>query len=222
MKYKFFVLILVLALGVCIAACAGTPEAETGKEPQLESKPLSATDDTRETESGATINQQTSVQNPEETGGENTENDSQNETTPTINVSLGTTVRPSAPAEPNQETTGKDEEEPENADKLTQGNSGQTNGQTNSQTKPGEPILSDVPRPTKAPTESAYDIYADLSDAFERYTAMSGDEQQRFLQQHFDGNLEAFINWHNAAKQEYNEKHPAIEIGPDGKIPSVK
>ena len=59
-----------------------------------------------------------------------------------------------------------------------------------------------------------------MAGVYVQYKNMSGTEQQTFVQECFDGNLEEFINWYNVAKAEYDKKHPAIELGTVGKIPS--
>jgi hypothetical protein len=52
---------------------------------------------------------------------------------------------------------------------------------------------------------------------YEEYFAMSSEEQVA----HFNSfaNVEDFFAWYNMAKADYAERHPDIEIGPDGSIP---
>ena len=52
---------------------------------------------------------------------------------------------------------------------------------------------------------------------YEEYVAMSSEEQVA----HFNSfaNVEDFFAWYNMAKADYAERHPDIEIGPDGTIP---
>lgn len=53
---------------------------------------------------------------------------------------------------------------------------------------------------------------------YEEYVAMSSDEQVA----HFNSfaSVEDFFAWYNMAKADYEERHPDIEIGPDGMIPA--
>ena len=51
--------------------------------------------------------------------------------------------------------------------------------------------------------------------AFERYEAMSADEQRAYMMS-FE-NMEDFFDWYNKAKAEYDALHPDIEIS-DGKV----
>ena len=50
---------------------------------------------------------------------------------------------------------------------------------------------------------------------YEWYNALSGEEQMAFMET-FDS-MAAFFDWYNAAKAEYEQLHPSIDIG-DGNI----
>lgn len=45
---------------------------------------------------------------------------------------------------------------------------------------------------------------------YEKYTAMSGDDQMEFFNTF--ASVEAFMDWYNAAKEKYEAENPAIEI----------
>ncbi len=49
------------------------------------------------------------------------------------------------------------------------------------------------------------------STEYEKYLAMSGEEQQAFFESF--GDPAAFFKWLNAARDEYNALYPAVEIG---------
>ena len=61
--------------------------------------------------------------------------------------------------------------------------------------------------PSKEPEALAYDTYMSLSS----------EEQEAYFNSF--SSVEAFFKWYNAAKQQYIDEHPGIEIGPDGVIP---
>ena len=48
---------------------------------------------------------------------------------------------------------------------------------------------------------------------YERYTAMSGEEQQAFVDSF--GSMEAFFEWYNTAKEEYEASKKDVEISGD-------
>lgn len=75
------------------------------------------------------------------------------------------------------------------------------------ETKPQET----KPQETK-PEENEPEVV--LSD-YERYMAMSGQEQMEFMESF--SSVEAFFSWYNDAKAEYDAAHPDFEIG-NGKI----
>lgn len=56
-----------------------------------------------------------------------------------------------------------------------------------------------------------------VSPTYEEYCAMSSAEQQAFFAGFDD--VEKFFLWFEAAKADYEERHPGVEIGPDGIIP---
>ncbi len=70
------------------------------------------------------------------------------------------------------------------------------------------------PEETTAATEEATEVptetVAKLTE-FEWYNALSGEEQMAYMES-FDS-LAAFFDWYNAAKDEYEQLHPSIEIG---------
>lgn len=83
---------------------------------------------------------------------------------------------------------------------------------------------------TTAAPDSPVDPETDLSETdtpsagnpntallYEEYVAMSSEEQVA----HFNSfaGVEEFFAWYNMAKADYAERHPDIEIGPDGMIP---
>ena len=62
---------------------------------------------------------------------------------------------------------------------------------------------------------SVEDVESDGEVTYEEYIAMSGTEQQKYLES-FES-IEAFFEWYNAAKEKYDKENPSIEIG-DGSI----
>lgn len=87
----------------------------------------------------------------------------------------------------------------------------EANNEANSETKPQketEPATKETePAQTVPQSEQAQTEY-------ERYMAMSGDEQYAFFQSF--ASPEAFMDWMNAAQAEYEEKYPSKEL--DGTI----
>lgn len=79
----------------------------------------------------------------------------------------------------------------------------------------------DPAQETTAPTTGAQEeatapsVSTENMTEFERYNAMTGEEQMAFMNS-FDS-IEAFFDWYNAAKAEYDALHPNIDIG-DGVI----
>ena len=70
------------------------------------------------------------------------------------------------------------------------------------------------PNPTEPkPTESAPAVG---ETEYEKYMSMSGAEQKAYMESF--GSIEAFFNWLQDAKAEYEAAHPDIEIGSDGKV----
>ena len=59
------------------------------------------------------------------------------------------------------------------------------------------------------------DATSDGEVTYEEYIAMSGEEQQKYMNSF--SSIEAFFEWYNAAKAKYDAEHPSIEIG-DGEI----
>jgi hypothetical protein len=56
-----------------------------------------------------------------------------------------------------------------------------------------------------------------VSPTYEEYCAMTSAEQEAFFFSFADH--EDFFLWFEAAKADYEERHPGVEIGPDGIIP---
>ena len=100
-----------------------------------------------------------------------------------------------APAEPGKDT----EKVPASATEPDE-----TTEPTQSETTPTQPAEEEQ----KSPDNSG------LTD-YERYNTMSGEEQMAFIESF--GSIEAFVEWYNAAKAEYEAANPDIEIG-DGII----
>lgn len=70
-----------------------------------------------------------------------------------------------------------------------------------------EPTVGEEEKPTEAPVVPTTE--------YEKYNAMSGEEQEAFIDS-FES-IQAFMDWYNAAKAEYDALHPGIDIG-DGNI----
>ena len=51
---------------------------------------------------------------------------------------------------------------------------------------------------------------------YEEYNALSGEEQEAYFNTF--PSIEAFFEWYNLAKDQYEKDHPAIEIDPDSTI----
>lgn len=100
----------------------------------------------------------------------------------------GNTQEPDEPEEPDNGGNSGDE-----------GESG-TGGVTGVVPGEGTSDIEDEPNP-------------DTSVTYEQYNAMSGDEQQEFIDSF--GSVAKFMVWYNEAKAEYEEAHPDIEIGGD-------
>lgn len=87
------------------------------------------------------------------------------------------------------------------------------NGSSASSSAPSSGSSSSSSDTSSKPTvEDAED---DGEVTYEEYIAMSGAEQQKYLES-FDS-IEAFFAWYNAAKEKYDKENPSIEIG-DGSI----
>lgn len=70
-----------------------------------------------------------------------------------------------------------------------------------------------LPDPTvPAPSEPDTDpTEPDLTMGYEQFMALSGAEQREFMES-FDS-MEAFFDWYNAVKEQYEKDHPAIDVG---------
>lgn len=66
------------------------------------------------------------------------------------------------------------------------------------------------PEETTTPAEKNPDTPAKETTEYEKYLAMSGQQQKAFMES-FDS-IEAFFEWLNEAKAEYEAANPAIEI----------
>jgi len=86
-------------------------------------------------------------------------------------------------------------------------------------TKPDEATSNTKPEDSQgstkpdAPQET---IKPDKELSYEQYNAMTGAQQQAFFESF--SNVEAFFEWYNAAKQEYDEANKDIVIGGDATI----
>ncbi len=195
----------------------------------LENKNSTGPQDEPENTTGEETNQSGSV----EMGTADRPSETLSEDANTGNIVPGNTVIPTEKGNSESEETPSNREEGSSANTGTIGRPGdnedsntsppsqpedteQIENNTEQDTSKG-PILSAVPRPTESAT---LDPYVNMAGAYEQYKNMSGTEQQDFLQKYFDGDLEEFINWLNAAKVEYDKKHPTVELGPDGRIPT--
>ena len=69
------------------------------------------------------------------------------------------------------------------------------------------------PEATQQPTTGTTNIPTAGGTAYESYIAMSGEQQQAFIDQF--ASVAEFVNWYNAAKAEYDAARPDIEIGGD-------
>lgn len=136
-------------------------------------------------------------------------------------------------AESEAETTTADESEKKDSQIATQPPEAaetkpEDNNTPTSSTEPTNVTESTTPEtdPTIAPEETKpksdqettpnreQETKSELTE-YEKYNAMSGEEQMAFMQS-FD-TIEAFFAWLNNAKAEYEAANPAIEIG-DGEI----
>ena len=68
-------------------------------------------------------------------------------------------------------------------------------------------------QPTTGDSTGSTNIPTAGGSAYESYIAMSGEQQQAFIDQF--ASVAEFVNWYNAAKAEYDAAHPDIEIGGD-------
>lgn len=125
-------------------------------------------------------------------------------TTPTKATTPSETTKPTVPS---KETTPVETTKPTAPSKET------TPAET---TKPTTPSKETTPAETTKPTTPVEtpDPVAELTE-YERYMAMTGDEQMEFVESF--GSIEAFFEWLNSAKAEHEALKPDIPIE-DGKI----
>lgn len=86
-----------------------------------------------------------------------------------------------------------------------------TEPQQTQPTQSAEPTQSTEPAQPTQPTESASEGELD----YETFTAMDPAEQRVYMES-FES-LDAFFAWYNAAKEAYEQEHPAIDVG-DGVV----
>ena len=99
-------------------------------------------------------------------------------------------------------------------DSGNSGNTGSDNSGSNNNT--GSDTGS-TQQPENPVTPPADDNTSDSDEmTYEKYNAMSGDEQQKFFSSF--ANPADFFTWYNAAKAEYEESQNRIEIGEGGSI----
>lgn len=142
------------------------------------------------------------------------------------------------PTDPIAETTGGDSESGNNEGGVTNTGSGNAGGQDNSGSQGGSGNqgssggqgdsgnqggsgnqgnsggADDPAKPTEpdATAPSGELVYV----SYEEYNNMSPEEQMAYFNQF--PSMEAFVQWHNEAKEEYDKEHGAIEIGGDGSV----
>lgn len=80
-------------------------------------------------------------------------------------------------------------------------------------TEPTEEQPAETVPETSVPAEPAETVAK--TTEYEWFHALSGEEQEAYMDS-FDS-IAAFFEWYNAAKAEYEELHPSIEVG-DGNI----
>ena len=89
-------------------------------------------------------------------------------------------------------------------------------------TEPKEETAPTNPETTQQPTETqpttggstgSADVPTVGGSSYESYIAMSGEQQEAFINQF--ASVAEFVQWYNAAKAEYDAAHPDIEIGGD-------
>lgn len=78
----------------------------------------------------------------------------------------------------------------------------------NDSTEPSETTVPTTGKDSEDESKPATD-----STDYETYNAMSGEQQKAFMET-FES-VEAFFDWYNAAKEEYDAQHPDVEIGDD-------
>ena len=218
MKYRRLLCLLLCLMMISFVGCSSVNNEVNADEttPPAQTQPIGTEDES------VTLPKETTAENEGATKPEQPENEDRPE------IEESTESAPEKEANPNTQTqhpggviTGTtDRPVGEDMDSTTPEKD--ENQETKPElTQPTEPTQSEVTQhpggvitgTTDRPNNSAQDIYVDMAGAYTRYNAMTGAEQQRFLQEYFDGNLEEFVNWYNAAKEEYNKKHPAKEIG---------
>lgn len=142
------------------------------------------------------------------------------------------TTQPSAPStepstagtEPSTETTapagtqtGGDEAPITDATKPSDAPTQPTTQPTNPPaTQPTTAPTQPATQPTTAPTEPATQPpAAELSD-YETFRQLSPADQQKYMESF--ASVEAFFEWYNKAKAEYEAANPPIEIGGDSSV----
>lgn len=68
---------------------------------------------------------------------------------------------------------------------------------------------------TDSPVPPTVDTVPPSAMTYEKYHAMSPRDQRLYMESF--GDVEAFFQWYNAAKEQYEKDHPAIDIG-DGTV----
>lgn len=68
-------------------------------------------------------------------------------------------------------------------------------------------------QPTTGENSGSNDAPVITEVTYESYIAMSGEQQQAFINQF--ASVEEFVKWYNASKEKYDAEHPDIEIGGD-------
>lgn len=104
------------------------------------------------------------------------------------------------------ETLAEENTEPDSANDTAENQDHSNTEKPQTETKP---IAQETEPTVHTPSNQEY-----VQTEYERYMAMSGDEQYEFFQS-FES-PEAFMNWLNAAQAEYEELHPTKEL--DGVI----
>lgn len=131
-----------------------------------------------------------------------------------LEVVPGVVVNPNGGMVDLDDTTNSTEQPSENTEAPTEQ---PITGQTGNE----EQTTQDTTEPTEKPSEGTDATEPEGGNAatgateYERYYNMSGDEQKAFIESF--GSIEAFFEWHNAAKAEYEKLHPDIEIE-DGSV----
>ncbi len=109
-----------------------------------------------------------------------------------------------------KENGGKPAQLPSNGDSSDSGNAGSDNSGSGSNTDGTQQPENPVTPPADGNTSDSDEM------TYEKYNAMSGDEQQKFFSSF--ANPADFFTWYNAAKAEYEASQNRIEIGEGGSI----